>query len=166
MDEDCNQAPQHLRSAAPDPTARFKAIALCAYASDYLRTARKAGSFRSQFRPAQLYLACHALELALKAFLRLHGQAVDSHENPAAKDDLLSLLEAADACGLSELVRPSASEYAQIRRAAAYYSAKVLEYPALAEAMRGYPGGPDANRLMAVTTALVSAIWRKVDVVN
>jgi hypothetical protein len=160
--DDVERAHQGQRLSIGRPRPRLGLAALSAYASNFLEAAKNTRSSGKYFRPAQLYLACHALELALKAYLWLQGRPVDNRGTGASRADLVSLLAQADLCGLTDIARPSAPQRAQIEKAALYYSEMVLEYPALVEAMRGYPRCPDIESFLGVATALVSAIRQKI----
>ena len=52
-------------------TARMAPLGLQIYAADFLAAAKAVPSPVVPFAPARMYLACHAVELALKAFLSL-----------------------------------------------------------------------------------------------
>jgi hypothetical protein len=45
-----------------------------------------------------------------------------------------------------------------VLRSSAYYREKVFEYPAIAEALKAYPGNPDTDLLLGVARALVTAL--------
>jgi len=129
------------------------------YAFDFLRAAKRASAKAGNaFSPAQLYLTCHGLDLALKAYLELRGQRADDSGTTMSRADLGRLLTKADACGLSELVRLTPHERMEMQKAALYYSEAVLEYPALAEALRGYPQAPDSSALLGTLTSIVLAL--------
>jgi len=68
------------------------------------------------------------------------------------------LLSKAQSLGLDGLIRFRIKEVTEIRKASLYYARKVFEYPALAEALRGYPKRPDFNALLAVADELIAAI--------
>lgn len=163
MSDDVERAHPGQRLSIGNPRPRLGLAAFSAYACDFLEAAKNTRSSGKYFRPAQLYLACHALDLALKAYLWLQGRPVDNRETGVSRDDLVSLLAQADLCGLTDIARPSPPQRAQIKKAAVYYSAMVLEYPALAEALRGYPRCPDVESFLAVATVLVSAIRQQID---
>jgi len=163
MHESSGQALRGRQISVAKSRPRLGLVALCAYANDFLEAATNANLLAKKFRPAQLYLACHALELALRAYIQLQGRVVGVRETSLpSRGDLVSLLAEADSRGLTGLVRPSPTQREQIQKAAFYYSALVFEYPALAEVIRGYPQGPDADGIVAVATALVSAIREKI----
>lgn len=141
------------------PRSRLGLASLCVYASDFFEAARNATSLRdADFSPARLYLLCHALELALKAYLSLRGKSGEGLGAIVPRHDLRSLLAQADASGLGDLVRFTAHQRAQVHKAALYYSESVFEYPALAEALRGHPQTPDVEALLGVLAPLVSAV--------
>ena len=159
---DLEQAQQARQVLNGHPRPHLALAATLAYAFDFLKAAKSHRASTSDFKPAQLYLACHALELALKTYLALQGWPTATRERTTSRVDLLSLLAQADSHGLDKLVRLSPQQHAEIKKAAAYYSAMVLEYPALVEAVRGYPQRPDADSLMTLSNKVLSAIGRKI----
>jgi hypothetical protein len=128
------------------------------YAIEFLSAAKVAPSSEIPFVPARTYLICHALELAFKAFLSLKGRALDQLACGPFGHNLDALLTEAQKLGISVVVHLNARQLAEIRRASAYYSEKVFEYPAVAEAIIGYPRNPDASLLLSVAEALIGAL--------
>lgn len=143
-----------------DPTrSRLGLASLCAYAFDFLEAARNVSATKEgAFRPARFYLLCHALELALRAYMLLIGQNPDARAAPVARHDLRSLFAEAEACGLGRLVQFTPQGREQIEKAALYYSEAVFEYPALAEALRGYPEIPDFDALVGLSATLCAGV--------
>ncbi len=115
-------------------------------------------SANKSFRPARLYLVCHALELGLRAFVSLGAGLPEDSARRATGHDLGRLLSKAHSLGLGQLIRFRASEVTEIRKASLYYARQVFEYPALAEALRGYPKKPNFHVLLAAAEGLISAI--------
>jgi hypothetical protein len=104
------------------------------------------------------YLACHSVELVLKAFLSLHGAEMFQLAEGKYGHNLEAILEEAIQQGLKDAVGLSHAEEAVIRGAGPYYGAKVFEYPAVGEAMLSYPGMPSLDSLFDVTSKLVEAL--------
>jgi hypothetical protein len=138
-------------------SVRLTPAALYVYAADYLRAAKRARLTEKSFRPAQYYLVCHALELVLRAFLSLSGKVPDDSGPVAWNRNLGDLLAEAERSGLRDFVLLDASAVAEIRRASLYYAGAVFDFPALAEALRGYPQRPSMHVLLAAAEDLVSA---------
>lgn len=129
------------------------------YALEFFEAAKREVALnKGSFSPARLFLACHALELALKAYLALRGQGPGATSATGVKHDLRVLLAQAEACGLRELAQLTPQHLAQIRRCAPYHSHAVFEYPALAEALRGHPRAPDFEVLLSAAALLVPAV--------
>jgi hypothetical protein len=97
------------------------------------------------------------LELALKALLALKGRSLlelgdqNSH-------DLKFLIEEAEKNDLGAPVTLEDQQRFQIIRASEYYGEKVFEYPAVSEAVRGYPKMPDTDVLIAAAGALIGPL--------
>jgi hypothetical protein len=143
-------------------TASMAPLGLQMYAADFLAAAKAVQPPSVPFAPARPYLVCHALELALKAFLSLKGYSLDTLAEARFSHRLANLLDEAELKGLPEFVGLEEDEKFQIRRASVYYSSKVLEYPAIGEALRGLPERPDANILIDAAEKLVSALQEPV----
>ncbi len=133
-------------------------VMLHTYASDFLSAATLSVRTDVPFSPARTYLICHALELALKAFLSLKGRPLRELAGGELGHNLENLLDEAEQQGLSDLVQLEEPQIAEIRRASKYYAEKIFEYPALMEAPRAYPENPDANLLFGAAEALVAAL--------
>lgn len=138
--------------------SRLEAASLYAYAADFLRAAKSMRSAHRSFKPARLYLVCHSLELGLRAFVSLAAGSLDDSARRAGGHDLGRLLSKAQSLGLDGLIRFRIKEVSEIRKASLYYARKVFEYPALAEALRGYPKRPDFKALLTVADELIAAI--------
>ena len=78
----------------------------------------------------------------------------------AARDghNLEALLRNADEKGFAALVRIDEPQRQVIRRASVYYEGKVFEYPAVAEALSGYPSLPTLDLLLAAASILVNSL--------
>ena len=149
--------------------ARMAPLGLQMYAADFLAAAKAIQQPNVPpylacqppnvpFAPARPYLACHALELALKAFLSLKEYSLDELADSKFRHNLVNLLDEAERNGLREFVKLEEDETFQIRRASNYYSEKVFEYPAIGEAPLGYFGSPDTNILINAAEALVGVL--------
>jgi hypothetical protein len=150
---------RHQRRSSPrGAVPRLGSLSFFAYAVEYLDAALAIRAKDSSFKPAQSYLACHAIELALSAYLTLHGRSVDRLGRNRGTLDLRSLLEDADACGLDKLARLTQVQRKQIKKANRYYAEMVFQYPALTESIRGYPEAADVRTLLAAATLLVKSI--------
>lgn len=138
-------------------SARMAPSALHFYADAYVSAARGmvAGSL---FNPVRSYLACHALELALKAVLSLKERSLRELAGPSFSHGLANLLAQAEQHGLTDFISLTPEQRDQLTRASDYYSEKVFEYPALDEAAIAYPQMPDIGLVIAVTDALVGAL--------
>lgn len=130
------------------------APALWSYAPQYLRAARAVPA--SSFNPARFYLACHALELALKAFLSTKGRSLKSMARHPGHD-LAAALAEAERLRLADLVRLPPRQRREIRRAR-YYGEKVFEYPAWIPSIHGFRNAPDINLLMGATDRLLEKL--------
>jgi len=130
------------------------APALWAYASQYQRAARAVPA--SSFNAARSYLACHALELVLKAFLSTKGRSLKSMAKQPGHD-LSAALTAAERLRLADVVRLPPRQRKEIRRAR-YYGEKVFEYPAWIPSVHGYRDAPDIDLLMGATDRLLEKL--------
>jgi hypothetical protein len=100
-------------------------------------------------------LACHAIELLLKAFLSIKGSSLIKLSESKFGHNIDAILEEAEAQGLSELVKLSCDQKTEIRSASYYYSGKVFEYPAMGEAIAAYPRLPNLELLYEAANILV-----------
>jgi hypothetical protein len=138
--------------------SRLGPASLYAHAADFLRAAKMAGSGDKSFTPARFYLVCHALELGLRAYLSLGSRSLEELPRRPTGHDLGKLLSKAQSLSLGHLIRFRAREVSEIRKASLYYARQVFEYPALAEALRGYPKKPRFQVLLTAAESLISAI--------
>lgn len=130
------------------------APALWAYASQYLRAARAVPP--APFNPARFYLACHALELTLKAFLSLKGRSLESMTWKPGHD-LAAALSEAERLHLADIVRLPPRQRKEIRHSR-YYAEKVFEYPAWIPSVHGFREAPDIDMLMSATNTLLEKL--------
>jgi hypothetical protein len=141
-------------------TAHMAPLGLQMYAADFLAAAKSLQPTNVDFAPARSFLACHALELALKAFLSLKSKdySLDKLAERQFSHHIVNLLDEAERNGLYEFVNLKDVEKSQIRSASDYYSSKVFEYPAVSEALRGYPTRPNINIIIDAAETLVGAL--------
>jgi hypothetical protein len=133
-------------------------VALHTYAEAYLIAARSLPEPESPFDLVRSYLACHAIELALKAYLSLHGALMLDLSGTEFGHKLDALLEHADRKRLADTAALSRSHRIEILRASVYYEGKVFEYPAVGEALRGYPGKAALPSLLEAAHVLIEAL--------
>jgi hypothetical protein len=139
-------------------TSRMGPVGLWVYADAYIRAGLALPAPEVPYEPVRYYLACHSIELSLKAFLSLHGATMLDLSENAFGHNLDAIVVAADAKGLQSQVVLADDHREEIRKAALYYAGKVFEYPAVGEAMSGYPGLPKFEVLVAAAELLVSAL--------
>ncbi len=131
---------------------------LWVYANAYLRAATALPAPEAPYEPVRYYLACHSIELSLKAYLSLHGAPMLELSESGYGHNLEAILTAADNKGLQSYVPVSAEQRAEISKAATYYGGKVFEYPAMGEACVGYPSLPSLEILLEAATLLVDSL--------
>jgi hypothetical protein len=139
-------------------TERMGPHGLHMYAEAYLSAALELPKANVPFEPVRPYLVCHAIELALKAFLSCRGTTmIDLAGSPYAHS-LDSLLNTAVEAGLAEFTELTDQQSGAILSANTYYSGKVFEYPAVGEAMCTYPHMPPIDVLIEAASALVRSL--------
>ena len=139
-------------------TERMGPIGLHMYAERFLAAARSLPPGTVPFEPVRPYLVCHSIELGLKAFLSVQGTAMLELAEGSYGHNLEAILQKADDNGLSASVRLTAAQRSAIRLATIYYSGKVFEYPAVGEAMSGYPSMPSLETLLEAAVTLVDSL--------
>lgn len=137
---------------------RMGPIGLWMYARTYATAAASLPEPEAGYEPVRHYLTCHSIELSLKAFLSLHGATMLELSESGYGHNLESILASADAKSLSGTVNLTSEHRAEIVREALYYSGKVFEYPAVGEALRGYPDLPTLSVLLDVSNKLVASL--------
>ncbi len=142
-------------------TWRFSPAGFIVLAETYLDTARTAPLGKNNFNPARTFLAGHSIELGLKAFLSLNGASLVELAGGPFGHRLDLLLEEAEKIGLNQSVALSKEQAEAIRFASHYYSNKILEYPALSEAVRAYPKMPNTDLLISAAGALVLGLKQR-----
>jgi hypothetical protein len=125
--------------------ANFAPAALIVMAEHFYDAAlvvRKARPEGQRWSPSERFLACRSIELGLKAFLALKGRALTELSGGIYGHDLQNLMTQADADGLAQMVVLTVDERSLIDFVHRYYLDKIFEYPAVGEAICGYPGDP------------------------
>jgi hypothetical protein len=139
-------------------TERMGPLGLHMYAHCFLTAARSLPAPTAPFEPARPYLVCHAIELGLKAFLSIRGAAMVDLADGSYGHNLQAILQKADENDLNTIVHFTDVHRAAIRLASTYYAGKVFEYPAVGEAMSGYPNMPPIDILFDAATVLVESL--------
>lgn len=136
--------------------ARLAPVTLHFYSDAYL-SAAKGLPCGMEFNPVRPYLVCHALELALKAFLSLKGRTLTELAR-SLNHEITNLLAEAEKERLADFATLTREQRKELEKASIYYSEKVFEYPAIGEAARAYPQMPQIDLLIAAADALVNAL--------
>lgn len=139
-------------------TERMGPLALELYAEMYLAAAEALPEPSVPFEPVRPYLVCHAIELALKAFLSLKGSAMVHLADGQFGHKLGVILKEAEAADLKALVPLTAVHRSAIASAESYYAGKVFEYPAVGEALSAYPSMPPLDALFAAAALLTKSL--------
>ena len=142
-------------------TERMGPLGLHMYAQSFLTAARSLPPPTVPFEPARPYLVCHAIELGLKAFLSLRGAAMIELADGAYGHNLEAILQKAEESDLKAVVPLTDGHRVAIRLASNYYVGKVFEYPAVGEAMSGYPSMPPIDILFDAATVLVESLHQQ-----
>jgi hypothetical protein len=129
------------------------------YAAQFLRAARASRDADPTF-PSHVpyYLTCHAVELALKAFLRLRRVPSETLKKKLGHD-LEKLLEQADDEHLAEYLTPDARQRSALKRVNTYYRHKVLEYFSRRQPLRGPEGLSNLGTLDSLAHELIDRLW-------
>ncbi len=139
-------------------TERMGPHGLHMYAEAYLSAALALPKPNVPFEPVRPYLVCHAIELALKAFLSCRDTTMIGLGGSPYAHSLDSLLSAAVEANLAEFTKLADQQSDAIRSANTYYSEKVFEYPAVGEAMCAYPHMPPIDVLIEAASTLVRSL--------
>ena len=139
-------------------TERMGPLALHMYADAYLNAARSLPLPSAPFQPVRPFLVCHSIELGLKAFLSLQDATMLELAGGPFGHNLEAILQKADEKHLGASVRLTKAQRAAVRHASFYYAGKVFEYPAVGEAISGYPGMPAIDALFEVAAKLVDSL--------
>lgn len=139
-------------------TERMGPLGLHFYANSYLEAACALPLPIAPFEPVRPFLICHAIELGLKSFLSLHGAAMLELADGSHGHNLEAILKKADEKNLAKHVDLTDLQRTEIRKASLYYAGKVFEYPAVGEALSGYPSMPAIDTLLKVATILINSL--------
>ena len=139
-------------------TSRMGPVGLWVYADAYIRAGLALPAQEVPYEQVRYYLACHSIELSLKAFLSLHGATMLELSENAFGHNLEAIAVAADTKGLKSQIPLTDSHREEIRKAAQYYVGKVFEYPAVGEALSGYPDLPKLDVLFAAAELLAATL--------
>ena len=137
---------------------RMGPLGLHMFAESYLSAAQAIPKPKVPFEPVRPYLVCHAIELALKAFLSLRSSAMVELADAPFGHNLDSLLTKALEGDLTQLAAFTDAHRKAIRLATIYYAGKVFEYPAVGEALCAYPQMPPIEVLFEAAARLVKAL--------
>jgi len=137
---------------------RMGPLALLQYAEKFQFAASALPQSELAFDPVRLYLTCHSIELALKAFLSLHSMLMLALSEGKFAHNLESIAQAAEEKGLREQTKLLDCHMDEIRKANLYYIGKVFEYPAVGEAIRGFHEMPSLPVLLEAAVILVSSL--------
>ncbi len=130
------------------------------YAAEYLAAAQ-AVPVNPRHSPVPYYLYCHAIELALKCFLR--AQRVPLAEIRSRKKlghDLVRLHERAVGLQLSRVLVLSATQLATLHAANTYYAEKDFEYMPFVKTITGLQGLPPLADLQELAATIVAPMQR------
>jgi len=112
-----------------DPTSP---LGLLNFGWEFAEAAKKVAG-EPELQNVAYYLICHAVELALKSYLRLHGWGVQDLANRTKiGHDLETALREADQLGLRNVVQIGRGFENSFIVLNVYYSKKDFEYPFLA----------------------------------
>jgi hypothetical protein len=139
-------------------TERMGPLGLHMYANAYFNAARSLPLPTVPFDPVRSFLVCHSIELGLKAFLSLQGSAMLELADGSYGHNLETILKKVDEKHLGASVGLTEAQRAAVRHASLYYAGKVFEYPAVGEAISGYPGMPAIDTLFEVAGKLVDSL--------
>ena len=160
-----SQKPSHAKKFAAieqvsilGVVGRMGPIGLWMYASSYVKAACALPAPSAGFEPVRYHLVCHGTELGLKALLSIHGATMLELAESAYGHNLQKILEAAKSRGLNNYVSLFLQHEQEITKAAKYYAGKLFEYPAVGEALQGYPELPDINVLLEAANLIVNGL--------
>lgn len=142
-------------------TARMGPLGLIMYAQSFLNAARILPAPVVPFDPVRPYLVCHSIELGLKAFLSLQGVAMIELADGSHGHNLVGILQRAEETNIKAIVALTEKHFVAICDASHYYAGKVFEYPAVGEALSGYPSMPPVDNLFEAANLLVESLYQK-----
>lgn len=136
-------------------TVKMAPLGLITYAEYYLKAAENLSLPESPFDPVRLYLTCHSIELSLKCYLSLKGSTMVDLKDLKIGHNLTKLIDQCFRSEIDNLIALSEEQISQVKNADIYYSGKVFEYPAIGEALKGYPEAPSLQHLIHIAKHLV-----------
>lgn len=141
-------------------TERLAPLGLWVYASGYLKAARMLPADRELgVHIPRAYLICHAVELALKAYLSIAAhQTLAQFSQSSSGHNLEHWLQEAEAAGLSTHVSLTAGEKTAIRDWSERHRGKVLSYPAILAALKGLYDDASLETLEGAADALIQGL--------
>lgn len=141
-------------------TERLAPLGLWVYAFSYLEAARKLPADRELgVHIPRAYLMCHAVELALKAYLSIAmNQTLAQFSQSSAGHNLEHWMQEAETAGLSAHVSLTAGQKGAIRDWSELHRGKVLSYPAIGKALRGLYDDASLVTLEEAANALIQGL--------
>lgn len=139
-------------------TARLSPVGLWVYGKHYANAASAVLEPEAPYEPVRYYLACHAIELFLKAYLSTKGSSLLAMAESRFGHNLDSILAEAEAQGLNDLVPLPTHQKEEVLKVSYYYAGKVFEYPAMGEAIVAYPRLPDLSVLLQAAQTLLQGL--------
>jgi len=127
-----------------ESVSRPAAMMMLKYASDFYASAKPAQQ-PPPYSPKPYYDCCHAIELALKAFLLAKGQTEQFLRRLG--HDLVAALDEAERQGLSDHVQLTPEESQELQKANKYYMRKGFEYFTLKAMVMSLEGRADMGDL-------------------
>ena len=132
---------------------RTNSRGLWRYANEFHEAGIAVVTVKGRASTPAYYLVCHALELALKAFLRGKGLSIAELSNKKLGHNLSAILKRAELQGLSQYFSVSAGLRECIDLMNPYYSTKGLEY--MTTGCKEYP---EFNQLSSEVEKIISGI--------
>jgi hypothetical protein len=127
------------------------------YAEDFL-AASKSRNSTAGFSPVEYYLACHSVELSLKAFMLLKGVSKDEICKKPFGHNLVNILDKCLKLELEELVAINNSEISLIEKLNEWYFRKGFEYFDVKNIASGAGNLPDVKYAQELALHLVERL--------
>ena len=125
------------------------------YAEDFLSASNSRDS-STGFSPVEYYLACHSIELSLKAYLLLKGVSKDEIREKVLGHNLANILEKCSSLKIEELVEITDSQRCLIAELNAWYSRKGFEYFEIKNIKAGVNNLPDVKLAQKLALHLIN----------
>jgi HEPN domain-containing protein len=109
------------------------------------------------YNPVPYFLCCRAIELALKAFLRLKGEKLDRLKRRIGHH-LLRALARARRHSLDQVYSVTPAQVGELAKAHRYYNEKSFEYFDVYGLFHGYKDLPDLDVLRSLARELVTTL--------